>query len=152
MRMRDLPAAVPRDKVQSTSMTLLFFLIVSYKSSNFYPVYLSVNLSVVFPTHVTFPLSPLEAPGGRLSPPLTLPPLRGRSLRSVSFSRCLFAQCRRRFWNSKILLVMEPRALSLSLAVCCGRISPRLVQQLQNHSACPVWLDRNLVLSHRCTM
>lgn len=97
MRMRDLPAAVPRDKVQSTSMTLLFFLIVSYKSANFCPVYLSVNLSVVFPTHVTFPLSPLEAPGGRLSPPLTLPPLRGRSLRSVSFSRCLFAQCRRRF-------------------------------------------------------
>lgn len=80
--------------------------------------------SWLFFPHMLSSPSPLKAPAGRLSHPLTLLPLRGRSLRSVSFNRCLFAQCRRRFWNSKTLLVMEPHAVSLSLDVCCGRLSP----------------------------
>lgn len=137
MRMRDLPAAVPRDKVKSKSIILIF-------SASRAKVQFSVMcMSVYFQF---FPLmlsssSQWKAPGGLLLPPLIPSPLRGRSQRSVSFSCCKFAQCRRRFWNLKTLLRMELLTLYLFSAVCCS------LQHLQNYLACLVNLDHNLVLA-----
>lgn len=69
--------------------------------------------------------SPLKAPVGRLSPPLTLPPPRGRPLRSVTFGRCLFPLCRGSFWPLLTALNVKANAVPYiwQSAVCSDRIS-----------------------------
>lgn len=86
----------PETKYSQHRWLLSYFLIIFFKSAFFFHVYLSVYIQYL-PLMLSSS-SLVKSPGGRLSPPLTLPP-RGRSLRSVSFSCCLFAQCRRHFFK-----------------------------------------------------